>query len=106
MHIETKKSYYGDRKFKDEFFSSKATKKHTKYDTGGITIIGTFELKDLKTDVVKKYEVGKDIEETDLLMEKIVKNSINTEFETPKGVKVQLISKNLRGKLKKQKKIS
>ncbi len=101
MHIETKRSYFGDRKFKDEFFSSKATKKHTKYDTGGITIIGTFELKNLETNIIKKYKVGEDIKETDLLMEKIINNPINSKFETPTGVKVQLISRDLRGKLKK-----
>lgn len=101
MHMDFENKYYGDHRFKDDFYSSKKLKEHKKYDTGGITIIGTFELKDIKTDTIRKYEVGKDISETDLLMEKVVDNKINSIFKTPEGNKVKLVSKNLRGKLKK-----
>ena len=99
MSLEFDGRYFGNYKYKDYFYSSNKVKKK-KFKIYGIKIFGTFTLKNLENNNLEEYKIGVNVKETDLIIEKIINLPINSKFKTQTGKEVQLISRNLRGKLK------
>lgn len=102
MSIEFKGSYFGDSKFKNDFYSSKSTKKKSskKEDLSFLKVSGSFKIKDLETEEVLSYVIGKNIYQDDELVSLIINVPKNATFRHPNGKKYILISRNLFGRLK------
>lgn len=103
MGFEYRNRYYGDSRFKDEFYNSKESKSKNKNQyENDIVFCGTFSI--MTDNKVYDYKIGENISENDKLILNVISANKGDKVILKSGDIGKLIKKNIYGKIKRHNK--